>query len=571
MNPMRHLLCMVSFTAAITVYAQSPAPISSRNVVPAETEPGIPVTDKITTEKCSTCHIADQNGNLTRISWMRTTPEGWEQAVKRMIRLNLVTLTPEEAHHIVAYLAEGHGLAPEEIAPQHWWLEMRNPQSEFTPNAATRVACASCHAFARPETWYRSKTEWRLLVNMHMGYFPWSRFAAFYAPPNSEMGTPDYSVPNEPNRAPVDTALDYLTDHNPLHTEAWSSWRAQAKNPDLKGRWIITASAPGKGKYFGVMEVTAGPAPGLFRTDATLTRVFDKSKLSILSQSTVYTGYEWRGSGMGESLGAVRQVMIVSPDQSKIDGRWFWGGYNEFGLDVSARRDNGDMMVLGADVTSIRAGSTGVPVRVMGAKFPKDLQAADFDLGAGTHVLKVAAVKPDGADILVDVDANAISGARSVSVKGRTVPAAFSVYDKIDYIKISEPSALAHLGSAGHPKGYVQFEAVAYNRGVDGKANTADDINLGPIAVKWSMEEFISRYNDDDAEFVGSISADGLFTPSAEGPNPQRRFNTNNTGDVWIVATYTDKAGNTEPLTARSYLAVTVPAYVKWEQPEVGK
>ncbi len=40
-----------------------------------ETEAGIPVTDKLTREKCGTCHTPDAQGNLSRISWLRTTPE----------------------------------------------------------------------------------------------------------------------------------------------------------------------------------------------------------------------------------------------------------------------------------------------------------------------------------------------------------------------------------------------------------------------------------------------------------------------------------------------------------------
>lgn len=40
--------------------------------------------------------------------------EQWEEALKRMIRLNGVTLSPAEAKSIVKYLSTYHGLAPEE-------------------------------------------------------------------------------------------------------------------------------------------------------------------------------------------------------------------------------------------------------------------------------------------------------------------------------------------------------------------------------------------------------------------------------------------------------------------------
>src|SRR5580692_8392050 len=65
------------------------------------TEDGIPVTDALTISKCASCHAKDEKGNLSRISWIRTTPEGWEEAIKRMVRLNGLTLEPADAKLIV--------------------------------------------------------------------------------------------------------------------------------------------------------------------------------------------------------------------------------------------------------------------------------------------------------------------------------------------------------------------------------------------------------------------------------------------------------------------------------------
>ena len=94
------------------------------------------------------------------------------------------------------------------------------------------------------------------------------------------------------------------------------------------------------------------------------------------------------------------------------------------------------------------------------------------------------------------------------------LPNAIAVYDKVDYIKVTPESALARLGSETHPKGYQQFEAIAYQRGADGKPHTADDVELGPVDVTWSVEEFYAVYGDDDKEFVGSLSPTGFFTPA---------------------------------------------------------
>src|SRR5580765_4739235 len=72
-----------------------------RGAEPAKpSEDGIPVTNQLVIEKCSTCHTKDDKSNLSRISWERATPEGWEQAIKRMMRLNGLTLSPPEARTI---------------------------------------------------------------------------------------------------------------------------------------------------------------------------------------------------------------------------------------------------------------------------------------------------------------------------------------------------------------------------------------------------------------------------------------------------------------------------------------
>jgi quinohemoprotein amine dehydrogenase len=172
----------------------------------------------------------------------------------------------------------------------------------------------------------------------------------------------------------------------------------------------------------------------------------------------------------------------------------------------------------------------------------------------------------------VDVAADAMPGKRDIAFRRSVLQSAIAVYDRVDYVKVVPESALARLGSEHHPKGYQQFEAVAYQRGADGKPHTADDVELGPIDVNWSVEEFYSVYGDDDKEFVGSLNPTGFFTPASDGPNPQRKFSRNNYGDVWVVATAKDeKDKDGRPLAGKSYLVVTVPAYMQWDQPEVGQ
>src|SRR5215472_11212330 len=108
--------CLVASFVCLAAYAQTSAPIA---------EDGIPVTDPLVIAKCSGCHTKDAKGNLLRISWERATPEQWEEALKRMIRLNGVSVTPAEAKSIIKYLSTSHGLAPDEARPVMYLAERR--------------------------------------------------------------------------------------------------------------------------------------------------------------------------------------------------------------------------------------------------------------------------------------------------------------------------------------------------------------------------------------------------------------------------------------------------------------
>ena len=134
------LLGLCSATVVVAqVRNQSPASPSA-DAAQSESEEGIPVTHKLTIEKCGTCHTADAKGNLSRISWVRTTPEGWSQAIKRMVKLNGLEITPDESRAVVRYLATWHGLAPEEAKPVMYLPEKRIVDEAAIPNDTVRQA-----------------------------------------------------------------------------------------------------------------------------------------------------------------------------------------------------------------------------------------------------------------------------------------------------------------------------------------------------------------------------------------------------------------------------------------------
>src|SRR5262249_27535230 len=123
-------LLLVTFVV-LPVLAQTAATDAAPKTVPEE---GIPVTDQLVISKCSACHARDDKGNMARISWERATPEGWQEALKRMIRLNGVSLTPVEAKQIIKYLGTYHGLAPEEAKPTKYFNERRIQDESNIPN-----------------------------------------------------------------------------------------------------------------------------------------------------------------------------------------------------------------------------------------------------------------------------------------------------------------------------------------------------------------------------------------------------------------------------------------------------
>lgn len=555
----------------------SNAPVTAQEKAKDGDEEGIAVTHSLTVEKCSSCHKKDEKGRLTRISWERLTPEGWQQAIKRMVRLNGLSLAPEEARSIVKYLSNNHGLAPEEARPAMYYAERRLPE-ETVPDESTRNACTVCHTYGRILSQRRSREEWELLVNMHVGYFPVVEFQGFrrFPPP---PGAPP--PPGTDTRHPADRAVEYLAKTFPLQTPEWNAWRANMRAPKIAGRWLVVGAQSGRGRIHGEVVIEPTAVEDEFTTRTTLTYVQEKKTVTRTGRSIVYAGYSWRGRSFGEKpVGEVttstdpaemREVMFVSRDWSQIDGRWFWGDYEEFGIDLTLRRIDAGPIIAGLDRSSIQAPASGAALTIFGANLPTNLTPGEIDLGPGITVKRIVSATAASVSVQVDVADGAALGTRDIAVRRSFAPGAITVYDRVDYIKVAPESALARLGGVRFPKGYTQFDAIGWNRGPDNKPQTADDLNLGPVQAEWSIEEFPSTYDDDDKNYIGSLSGAGLFTPAIEGPNPKRKFDRNNYGEVWVVATHAPAGGtkDAKPLTARAYFVVTVPLYAKWDQPEV--
>jgi quinohemoprotein amine dehydrogenase len=538
----------------------------------AKADQGIPITDPTVQKACGTCHKPDDKGQMSRISFQRTTPEGWQTVIQRMASLNNLQIDPATARQVVKYLSNNLGLASSGARPAAFEVERRPIDFKYTANADAETVCTKCHSMGRVISQRRTKSEWDLLIAMHRGWYPLVDGQAFRrtgSPPRDP--SPDGRPPDM--RQPVEKALDHLSKTFPLMTPEWAAWSATMRPARLEGTWRLTGSQLGKGPIYGKVTISRDPsAADEFTTTITYRIARTGETISRTGRGIVYTGYQWRGrsaQGTDDST-ALREVMFVDRDWQKIEGRWFTGGYDEIGIDVSLQRTGEETRVLGTDRTALKRGVAGQELKIYGVNLPAALKPTDVDLGPGLTVSRVAGVTPEVATVVVDVASTAAMGSRDLVIAGAGPRlSAVTVFDRVDSIKVKPDWAMARVGGVTFPKMLSQFEAWGYQNGPDGKPDTADDLNLGIIDATWSMEEYTATYDDDDIKFVGRLNeATGQFTPNIEGPNPERKGSRNNVGDVWVVAKYNAEAGSGKPavtLKARAHLLVTVPLYMRFD------
>lgn len=553
---------------AIALSAQAPQVTAAPTARPEE---GIAITDATVQKACGSCHRADDKGQMSRISFQRNTPEGWQSQIQRMVSLNGLNIDPATARQVVKYLSNNLGLAPEEARPAAWEAERRLVDFKYTANSDAEGTCNKCHSLGRVISQRRTKTEWDLLIAMHRGWYPLVDNQVFRrsGPPPAEGANADGRPAD--NRHPFEKAVAHLSSAFPLKTPDWTAWSANMRPARLDGSWSLSGWELGKGAIYGRMTVTVDPAnPDEFTTTATYRVARTGEAITRTGRATVYTGFQWRGRSSTQAAdSSLREVMMVDRNWRTMEGRWFSGGYDEIGIDVKLERVGAETRVLGTDKTALKQGASGQEVKIYGTNVAAGLRTADVDLGPGVTIVRVASVTPDVATVVVDVAANAAIGARDLFVAGSSRSKALAIYDKIDTIKVRPDWAMARVGGVTFPKMFAQFEAWGYSNGADGKPDSPDDIDLGLVDAAWSMEEYAATYNDDDTKFVGALNeATGRFTPNVEGPNTTRSGSRNNIGDVWVVAKVLGDAVSGKPaptLRARAHLLVTVPLYMVFD------
>ncbi|MCB9878533.1 MAG: quinohemoprotein amine dehydrogenase subunit alpha [Planctomycetes bacterium] len=581
-------------------------------------KPGIPVEDPLVHGFCSRCHQRSDDNLMTRISYVRKSPEGWSQSIKRMGRLHGLQLTPEIAKNLVRSLSNSHGLARNEAERALYESERRVHWSEQHEDQDFLRACAQCHPVGRALLQYRDKDEWQLLRATHVAMFPLSRGQMGGGAPEerSNRRPPGFGGGGDggPRRegSVGDRVLEALTRNQPLFTPEWERWQQNRRLVPLAGTWAVTGHETGRGDVSGTVTLRS---TGEDDYDLTWNlRWSDGSTAVREGKGILYAGYSWRGRAKDPDGSEWREVLLLDDAWQTFKGRLFTGNYDELGVDVVLHRDDGRPHLVaasgGAFGNALEVGRTGQRVEVLAnAALPATLDVADFHLGDGLTATAVERLDDRRVALTVDVAADAKLGTRLCAYGPHPGGVELVLYDTVDYVRIRPLQGLSRVGGARHPNQLERFEAYAVHRGKDEKPFTEDDVDLFQVRPSnWALAEFAVREDDDDLQYVGSIDArSGVFTPNVDGPNPQRKWQANNVGDVFVTCSIeldvavrpepkkeTKKEGDqdgkptddaktepppppTEPavaqparrerktFAARSHLLVTVPIYVRWQ------
>jgi quinohemoprotein amine dehydrogenase len=488
--------------------------------------------------RCAACHRQLDGGRLSRISDQRKTPEAWAMTIARMEHIHNLKIGDDERRALVKYLSDTQGLAPEETRGFRYVLEQRTDVIEAPPDEELAVLCGRCHTYAKVALQRRPEAEWLKLAHFHVGQWPSLEYHSRGRDRNWwEIAS---------TRAPARLAALY-----PLSTPAWSAWQGREKR-DPSGSWRVVGHRPGVGAYEGRMSVSRS-APDEYAITLDL-RYADGTPAAGKGSAIVYTGYEWRGT---LDLGAekISQVLALSEDGQELSGRWFVTDSDVLGADVRAVRDGGPPRILAVEPPFLRGGGQAeVAIHGVGLE-------GDVSLGDGVEIERREAAS-DTVRVLARAKQGAVGGARMVTVGKTEAQGLFAIYDKIGSVRVEPPYAIARVGGAGGTKAPVpvQFEAVAYLDGADGKPGTADDVRLGAMKARWSVVDFDeTAAKFQDAKFAGTMKPSGLFVPADAGPNPRRPFQTNNAGDLSVHAAVAD-GGRT--VQGKAHLIVTVQRWV---------
>ena len=487
---------------------------------------------------CAACHAPLPNGGYTRITQMRKTPEGWEITLNRMAVVHGVQLSAADKADVLKYLSDHFGLAPEEAAPYRAFLEQVPYVQDKAPDPFLSTMCARCHSFARIGLERRDTDEWLKLANFHLGQYPSAEYS------DKGRGIEWWKLAST-------TVPQMLGKMYPFQTPEWTAWQKHA-DPDLSGIWRVTGHTPGKGDYQGHMFVDE-TTKDHYRATLTLTYA-DGSEVDGHGQALIYTGYEWRGTfTLGKA--EVHQVLAVGADGG-LSGRWFEATHPERGGTMTAYHETDHQpRIMQVSQPYLHAGDTA-QIEIDGTGL-----SGEPVFGAGVQVERVVSHSPERIVVLASAAADAVPGARTVSVGATKADDAFVVYRAIDFVKVVPGDTIARVGNNDGPLPAVtaQFEAVGYLL-VPGAGKGEQAVRIGVFPAAWSVSNYsAAAAARRDIRFAGRITATGEFEPAGAGPDPKRRFGGDNIGNLRVTGRIADHG---QSISGDAHLIVTVQRWI---------
>ncbi len=505
-------------------------------------------TEELLKEQCGACHVAGENGKLSRISEQRKTPEGWEMTINRMRLIHGLELSRTDieiststTRALVKYLSDAQGLAPQEARDHRYLIEQRLNTQESSEEHHP-IMCGRCHSNARYALQRRTKEEWHHLVHFHAGQFPSIEYSL-------------YGRDRDWLRIALDETVPALAKSYPFESTSWEKWQAAAK-PDLSGQWLLSGRISNQGQLFGTMNVESTDTKDLYNLK------FDGKDLNGVNRSgtgsaIVYTGYEWRAS-LTISDTKYRLIMAASPDGMAMTGRLYERDQTSLGGDMVAVRSDGKPRLLSISPTHLQRGETE-KVQIIGSGFkgpvqvPSGLSAVELNRDSNLIELEISSTS------------NTSLGLKTIVIGDAVLEQGLALHNGIDSLVIEPDYSIARVGEVdgNAPPLNAIFTAYGFNNGADGLPQTDDDLALGIMddGVSWQVEPWdeIARHYQD-TRYAGLMDSDtGEFKPALSGPNKDRIQSTNNVGNLRVIATLGD---GDKKLEASSHLIVTVQRWI---------
>ena len=261
--------------------------------------------------------------------------------------------------------------------------------------------------------------------------------------------------------------------------------------------------------------------------------------------------------------------MFVERTWREMWGRWFTGELRRDGIDVKLVRVAASRSCSASASPRSRRRRPAVAVTILGANLPQRSEPRGHrPRRRASRSREIVSVTAE--DIAIDGGCRrgrAGPGPRDVSVAGAVKPAAVTVYDQIDGIKVLPHAGMARVGGAVFPKQLQQFEAVAFHNGPDGKPDTKDDLHArhGRRRVEARGIHGDVRRRRPRSSSARSIRHGPLH---AERRRPQSRSaaasaTTSATSGSSRELAPNAALGTTKPMRARAHLLVTVPVYMR--------